>query len=69
MRTGRHPTGHGVGRPGGERCGEASGEVFDALWARDQIRIYACEAERTPALADLATATLQPTARAVPVGW
>ena len=38
----------------GERRGEPDGEVFDALWARDQIRLYSSVAERTAALADLA---------------
>ena len=40
--------------PLGEASGERVGEVFDALWARDQIRIYASEAERNQALARLA---------------
>ncbi len=48
MRTGE-PLGTG-GRP----IGGVSGGVFDALLARDQIRIYASEAERTQALAVLA---------------
>jgi exodeoxyribonuclease V alpha subunit len=46
------------GEPSGERRGEASGGVFDALLARDQIRIYASEAERTQALAVLAAASI-----------
>ncbi len=44
--------------PLGEASGERVGEVFDALWARDQIRIYASEAERNQALARLATDAL-----------
>jgi exodeoxyribonuclease V alpha subunit len=39
---------------GGQPIGGVSGGVFDALLARDQIRIYASEAERTQALAVLA---------------
>ena len=42
----------------GEKAGERVGEVFDALWARDQIRIHASEAERTRALARLAADAL-----------
>jgi hypothetical protein len=45
------------GEPRGERRGAASGGVFDALVARDQIRIYPSEAERTQALAVLAAAS------------
>src|SRR5674476_1261130 len=41
------------GEPSGERrgqaTGQASGGVFDALLARDQIRIYPTQAERTQA--------------------
>ena len=44
--------------PTGERLGERVGEVFDALWARDQIKIYPSEAERTHALADVAATRL-----------
>ena len=36
------------------RTGVRAGEVFDALVARDQVRLYPTEAERTQALADLA---------------
>ena len=43
--------------PGGEPGGERVGEVWDALWRRGQIRIYASEAERTQALAQLAADT------------
>ena len=56
MRTGE-PLGTG-GEPNGERRGEASGGVFDALVARDQIRIYPTQAERTQALAVLAAASI-----------
>jgi len=56
MRTGE-PLGTG-GEPTGERRGEASGGVFDALLARDQIRIYASEVERTQALAVLAAVSI-----------
>lgn len=38
----------------GKVSGERVSEVFGALRARDQIQIYACEAERTQALANLA---------------
>jgi len=44
--------------PLGEASGERVGEVFDALWARDQIRIYASDAERSQALARLAADAL-----------
>ncbi|CAN5175945.1 hypothetical protein BH18ACT9_BH18ACT9_05350 [soil metagenome] len=44
--------------PLGEASGERVGEVFDALWAGDQIRIYASEAERNHALARLAADAL-----------
>ncbi|MCW2756251.1 MAG: ATP-dependent exoDNAse [Marmoricola sp.] len=40
----------------GEVSGERVGEVFGTLLARDQIRIYASEAERAHALANLAAA-------------
>jgi len=56
MRTGE-PLGTG-GEPSGERRGEASGGVFDALLARDQIRIYPTQAERTQALAGLRAASI-----------
>ncbi|MBC7558351.1 MAG: hypothetical protein H7270_03160 [Dermatophilaceae bacterium] len=60
MRTGE-PLGTG-GEPTGERRGAdtvaASGGVFDALVARDQIRIYPSEAERTQALAVRAAASI-----------
>ena len=60
MRTGE-PLGTG-GEPTSERrgaaTGGASGGVFDALLARDQIRIYPSEAERTQALAFLAAASI-----------
>ena len=50
------------GEPSGERRGEAtgaaSGGVFDALVAREQIRIYPTDAERTQALAVLAAASI-----------
>jgi exodeoxyribonuclease V alpha subunit len=46
------------GKAGGEDRGERVGEVFDALLACDQIRIYPCEAERTHALAELAVASI-----------
>jgi conjugative relaxase-like TrwC/TraI family protein len=62
------------GEAGSGRSGEPRGEVFDALWARDQIRVYASQTERTAALADLAATavlscdpTLGPTAEAVVV--
>ncbi len=42
------------GEPHGERAGERGGEVWDALWRSGQIRIYASDAERTHALAQLA---------------
>ncbi len=45
-------------KPLGEASGKRVGEVFDALWARDQIRIYASEAERNQALARLAADAL-----------
>ena len=44
--------------PVGEDLGERVGEVFDALLARDQIRIYPTEAERTCAMADLAATSI-----------
>ncbi|MGK2875784.1 MAG: AAA family ATPase [Nocardioides sp.] len=50
--------GEGSGEPRGERMSERVGEVWDALWRRGQIRIYASDAERTQALAQLATDTL-----------
>jgi exodeoxyribonuclease V alpha subunit len=60
MRTGE-PLGTG-GELSGERrgaaTGAASGGVFDALLARDQIRIYPSEAERTQALAALAAGSI-----------
>ena len=60
MRTGE-PLGTG-GEPSGQRrgqaTGQASGGVFDALVARDQIRIYPSEAERTQALAVLAAGSI-----------
>ncbi len=43
-----------VGEPVGERDGEPTGQVWAALWRRDQVRIYPSEAERTQALAQLA---------------
>ena len=46
------------GEAGGEDRGERVGEVFDALLARDQIRIYPSETERTHALAELAVASV-----------
>ena len=45
------------GEPAGEPDGERVGEVWDALWRRGQIRIYASDAERTQALAQLAADT------------
>ena len=45
----------GRGEPDGERVGE----VWDALWRRGQIRIYASDAERTQALAQLAADTVR----------
>jgi exodeoxyribonuclease V alpha subunit len=56
MRTGE-PLGTG-GEPSGERRGEASVVVFDALVGRDQIRIYPTDAERTQALAVLTAASI-----------
>jgi conjugative relaxase-like TrwC/TraI family protein len=60
MRTGE-PLGTG-GKPTSERRGAATGAassgVFDALLARDQIRIYPTQAERTQALAVLAAASI-----------
>ena len=44
--------------PTGEPHGERAGEVFNALWARDQIKLYPSDAERTHALAELAAARL-----------
>ncbi|CUR54628.1 ATP-dependent exoDNAse (Exonuclease V) alpha subunit-helicase superfamily I member-like protein [metagenome] len=44
--------------PTGESSGERGGEVFSALWARDQIKLYTSDAERTHALAELAAARL-----------
>ncbi len=38
------------------RTGVRAGEVFDTLMARDQVRLYPTEAERTLAIGDLATA-------------
>lgn len=46
------------GEPAGKPHGERVGEVFDALWIRDQIRIYPSEAERTHALAGVAAASV-----------
>jgi exodeoxyribonuclease V alpha subunit len=43
-----------VGEPVGESGGGRVGEVWKALWRRGQIRIYASDAERTQALAQLA---------------
>ena len=60
MRTGE-PLGTGdepAGQRRGEATGAASGGVFDALLARDQIRIYATQAERTQALAVLTAASI-----------
>lgn len=48
----------GLGGPVGDRVGEGVGEVWDALWRRGQIRIYASDAERTQALARLAADAL-----------
>ena len=42
------------------RTGVRAGEVFDALVARDQVRLYPTEAERTQALADLAADSILP---------
>jgi hypothetical protein len=42
----------------GEPHGERVGEVWDALWRRGQIRIYASDAERTQGLAQLAADTV-----------
>jgi conjugative relaxase-like TrwC/TraI family protein len=39
------------------RTGVRPGEVFDTLMARDQVRLYPTETERTQALADLAAAS------------
>ncbi len=39
------------------RTAVRAGEVFDDLTARDQVRLYPSEAERTQALADLAAAS------------
>ena len=44
----------GSGERSGEPHGEQVDEVWDALWRRGQIRIYASDAERTQALAKLA---------------
>jgi len=61
MRTGSHAYPNGPGsEPDGEAPSEVSGErlseVFGALVARDQIRIYPTDPERTQALAELAAA-------------
>ncbi len=56
MRTGTDPSASGPGRDVGERSGEVSGEVFDALVGAGQVRIYPTEAERTHAVAAQATA-------------
>ncbi|MFZ1287291.1 MAG: MobF family relaxase [Candidatus Phosphoribacter sp.] len=56
MRTGE-PVQSG-GQPTAARRGGASGGVFDALLARDQIRIYTSEAERTQALSVLAAGSI-----------
>jgi exodeoxyribonuclease V alpha subunit len=60
MRTGE-PVETG-GEPSGDRRGQATGQasvvVFDALVARDQIRIYPTDAERTQALAVLTAASI-----------
>ncbi len=45
------------------RTGVRAGEVFDTLVERDQVRLYPTEAERTQALADLASAST-PTSQA-----
>ena len=42
------------------RTGVRAGEVFDALVARDQVRLYPTEAERAQALADLAAGSILP---------
>jgi len=42
-----------TGKATGEETGEPVGEVWDALCRGGQVRIYASEAERTQALADL----------------
>ncbi len=47
------------------RTGVRAGEVFDALVARDQVRLYPTEAERTQALADLAADSTARPARQV----
>lgn len=61
MRTGS-PTYTQPGQDAGEQTGEPDGErvreVWEALWRRGQIRIYPSDAERTQALARLATDAL-----------
>jgi len=52
------PGGERVGEPGGEPGGERGGEVWEGLLRRGQIRLYASEAERTQALAQLAADTV-----------
>jgi exodeoxyribonuclease V alpha subunit len=52
------PTDAGGGERSGEPHGERVGEVWDALRRRGQIRIYASDAERTQALAQLAADTV-----------
>ena len=47
------------GEPSGERGGERVGEVWDALWRRGQIQVYASDAERTHALARLAADSIR----------
>ena len=56
--TGGEPSGEPSGECRGKATGQASGGVFDALVARDQIRIYPTQAERTQALAVLAAASI-----------
>ena len=53
LRTGS-PTYSVPGLAPSELSGERAGEVWDALWRRGQIRVYASDAERTQALARLA---------------
>ena len=53
-------------RSGGPH-GERAGEVWDALWRRGQIRVYASDAERTQALAQLAADAIQ-TGNQRPIG-
>ncbi len=53
--------------PVGEAIGQRVGEVFDALWARDQIKLHPTETDRIQAIADAAATRLSTAGRAAGV--